>query len=389
MRQYYQKTAEDIYKKFCEKNDKEDEDFAYKLSNVLIHSKTYQTLGSEGEADISYSLAYCLRSVDPIVAQEVEHQLDKHYAMISCSSNIEQAREAVCQRVFHYGLEHLKNTIYMIDIYMEALDNPQESILDENIIKVLPELKKIENATKNELIDILNNIKEAGIKPLEFCDEVENTLRQSFVNGLNNELNSTVDMLKKSPSRLKKLEGGKFDLLIHSALNPESLMEERVDRGFSVSLIDDHNIKCYIPDNIKFVFYDGLKPEETIYAKSRDGSTDVNDNGELSAFSVPDWMPVESFKKQTIKAESSMKYSEIFVANGNQLRPDAIVCFDEVSKHELEFANKYNLDIILIDTSKYPDMVRQPSSRERGVGSNQKADLSQFEYQDDEEYEME
>ena len=388
MRQYYQKTAENLYNDFCKTHDREDEGFAEALFNKIKDIKTDFTIGFEGEADISYSIVDCLKSIDPAAANEVEVMLDKNnQTLIMFSRDLDKVREAVCQRIFHYGIEHLKNTIQMIEKYQNSLNNPEDSILDAKTIEILPVLKSIETASKEDFVGILKKISEFGIKTYDFCDDVEKTLRQEFVKDVNTGINATTEMFKQSPSRIKRLEGQKFDLAIHTAIYPDMLMEERGERGFSLSLIDDKNAMCYHPSDIKFAFYSGFKADEMLYAKTNDGSTDYSDNGEFSSFGVPDWTTAESFKKNTREnGNSKMNYSEISVAQGNSMRPDAIVCFDIVSQRELDFANKYNLDIILIDTSKYPDMIKPEIIRE-GKGS-EKADLSQIEYEDDDELEI-
>ena len=45
-------------------------------------------------------------------------------------------------------------------------------------------------------------------------------------------------------------------------------------------------------------------------------------------------------------------------------KPDAIVCYDHITEQEKELADKYHLDIILIETEHYKDMLK-PDYREQ------------------------
>lgn len=356
----YQNLAEEIYNKFCETHDKNDPYFAEDLFDKIKQMRTNSTIGHEGDADISYCITECLKSVDETLVGEIEQLLSKQFLnKLSRPSKDAEAREALCQLVFHYGFEHVQNVITMIENYTNSLPENGVSAVDEKVMKILPTLKQIENSDKEGYIEILTTLKNSEIKTMELCDKVETSLRQAFVNDINKGLQATETEFYETVSRVKKLEGQKFDLIIHTATDPQMMMENRDERGFSLSLIDDKNIMCYHPSDIKFAFLGGLDADELLYAKVNDGSTDYNAEGMFSSFGVPDWVSAENFKTNTrSNANSKMNYSELSLKSGANMQPCAIVCFDGVMERELEFANKYKLGIILIDTSKYPDMVK-------------------------------
>ena len=45
-------------------------------------------------------------------------------------------------------------------------------------------------------------------------------------------------------------------------------------------------------------------------------------------------------------------YNEIYI-NGSNIRPTALICYDEITDNDIAFANKYQLSILLINSSKY------------------------------------
>lgn len=150
-------------------------------------------------------------------------------------------------------------------------------------------------------------------------------------------------------------------------------------QGFSVSLIDDKNIMCYGPMNTKFAFYSKINDDNLGIAHSNDASTSFDEKtGTWSSFAVPNYIPIDEFKKKT-RDDSSFGYSEIGL--NLPLKPNAIICYDNTTVEEVELAKKNNLDIILIKTKNYPNM-KIPESLNNPIYLKHRhiANLSNFEF---------
>lgn len=53
------------------------------------------------------------------------------------------------------------------------------------------------------------------------------------------------------------------------------------------------------------------------------------------------------------KLNDSKKYAEIKMQNIENIKPKALLCYDEPSEWDFEFCQKYNLPIVVINTEKY------------------------------------
>lgn len=337
--------------------------------------KTDKTIGYENNANIGYSLIENLKEIDIQLALILEKKLDFHYSKYIHTMKSED----LCQRFFHYGKDHLINTIEMIDKYNNSLGS-NSSILPPKISEIVPtirEITSIDQHSREKIEQFVNTLNNSGIKLTSLCDSVEETMRKLFVHNLNKETQSTINEIQSNPSKLKKFDGQDFNLIIHSSQTPEDFITnagQEYQNMLSTSLIEDANVRCYNPGNIKFAFYQNIDSETFISAFSNDASTDFSDKGLLSSFSTPDYVSMASFKDKTHQGNGLQSYSEIML-KGN-VKPNAIVCYDYLTEKEYQLASKYNLDIILIDTKKYPNMLIPEISRD--ITFIKKVDLSIF-----------
>ena len=377
MYQMYMWITKDLYEKANNKREKgdfeaygsvtEQEQYEEYLFNLLSNFKTSKTTGYEGEANISFALIECLKSIDLSLAEKFEIKLNNQYSRYKFTGKTED----ICQKYFHYGKEHVENIVQLIESYQNSLSDIDKSELDENIVSVLPTINELLEKDKHssvEINELIEKLENSNLNLSSFCDDVEKLLKELFLKNLNLELQKTVDENKSEESKVKIMAGQDFNLLIHSFLTPEEFLENtgsNVHSMISTTLIDNRNIRCYQSRCVKFVFYDSLKDEDLISAFSRDASTDFSDDGILTSFSNPDYITIENFKNKSREGEGLSGYSEIMI-KGN-IRPNAIVCFDEPTDQELMLSIKYNLDIILIETEFYKDMLKDEDSSEMSL----------------------
>ena len=377
-RQLYQKINLKRENGYFEAYSDASEQEAYEdyMFEAFSRFTTSQTVGFEGaDANIGYALIECLKSINKPLADKLEQKLNKMYSRCRATGSTEE----ICQRYFHYGKAHIENTMELIDNYHNSLKDISESKIDKNILDLLPMIKKLLESDKHSIPDalnLINRLENANFDLTSFCDNIETKMQKAFAKSLNKDTRRTIEEIKSNPSRLKRMNGQDFNLIIHSSLTPEEFIENQgseYHNMLSTSLIDDKNIRCYLSGNVKFAFYQPIEQDDVISAFSGDGSTSFSNDGILTSFLVPDYVPTKDFKSKT--REGYTGYSEIML-KGN-IRPNAIVCFDYVTEHEMELAEKYDLDIILIETKYYKEMLKgEDYIDERYV---RKADLSKYE----------
>lgn len=347
----------------------------YEMRDRVNNYRTRYTLGDIGDCNICYALTKCLKSINERLAMYVEKELDKIYDRYAVTGD----NNDFCQRFFHYDASHVANILKMIDNYHDSIaKSGQKSQIKPNLLAELPAIKEMLTADHHnpeEMKTYAEKIQNATYDMANFCDNIEKGLKDCFLNGLNNGIQQTVSQITSTDGRLKKLNGQDFDLLIHSSATPEEFLNNDYQHQLmSTSLVDDKNIRCYQPNNIKFAFYNAMSNDDFKVAFSHDASTTFSDDGMMSSFSIPKHVTLDAFKADTRQGTGISAYSEIMV--DGQMRPNAIVCYDYVTEQELDLSQRHNLDLILIDTASYDDMLKPQARDERYV---KKADLSALE----------
>lgn len=357
----YSKTVKKIYENEREhyQNVGHLEDLAGALSLDAFRFIYYQN-GSVGEKPLPYVFYKNVRDIDSEMGEQIRTYLNKTF-----DRNIRRSgdTESICQRYFGYNKEYVQTIIGMIERYINSNGTVVDTE-DQKIISIAKQLTMKDALSKEETDLVIKELSAIEKKAFDFCDAAEENLKKGFVEDMNDHLSSTTEMLKQQNGRLKVLSGQPFDLLIHSAISPESFMDRRSEKGFSTSIIDDKNIKCYSSDSPKFAFYDRLSEEDLAWATAGDNvSFSDKEDGNFTAQNPADFVEFDHFKTLTRdEKHGHTGYSELNIDNGS-LRPNAIVCFDYVTEEEYEIAEKYKLDVVLVLTENYPDMQRYPDRR--------------------------
>ena len=341
------------------------EDFVYNYYNHILSYTTRQTIGHEGDANIPYVFVKCLREKNEDFANILEKKLNGYF---KGKAFLAGDTEAFCQLSFGYGKEHLRNTLEMINNYQNSLGDGKESVIYDKLLATVPvieDLLQSDRHSKEKIESLSKQLQGIGLDLQYFCDSVEMTLKENFVQELNQSIQETKKEIESQPTRLKRFNGQDFNLLIHTAFNPKRFLEDRTEDGFSTSLIDNGNICCYGgAGGTRFAFYDGIEEDKLLLAKSRDASTDYDyENETIDSFSIPDYIALDKFKNKT-KNDTTAPYSEISMGKGNNLKPNAIVCYDVICEDEYKIAKQHGLDIILIETKYYDNMKRQEDTRD-------------------------
>ncbi len=342
------------------------------VTDQLLQMTTDKTLGYEGEANVGYSVLKCLKDLKMPMTDVFKQKLDRQYSRYRITGKTED----FCQRFFGYGAMHVENLVQMAEAYQNSVQEQGQALIDEKTLNLLPIVKELtsqQQFSSEQIAEFEQKLQASGVDLSQMCDSMEKGLKESFTESLNGQVQATVDALQADSSKLKVLDGQDFNLVIHSSNTPEEFLEnsgQDYHQMLSTSLIDNKNIRAYQSANVKFAFYEKINPENLLSAYSRDASTDFSDEGVISSFSNPDYLPLEEFKNKTRKGEGLSGYSEIMLTGQENIRPDAIVCYDKITEREQNLADQYNLDIILIETDRYKEMLKPDYLKEQTAEGN-------------------
>ena len=118
--------------------------------------------------------------------------------------------------------------------------------------------------------------------------------------------------------------------------------------GYSFSYISNKNIGTtdFKQKNV-VLLYDKIDPNNISYVHHADihSSKRIKQDGYLSN-KVNELLSPSSLMAMT------NGYNEVYI-NGNNIVPTALICYDNITNDDVLFAKKYNLSIVLMNTSKY------------------------------------
>lgn len=369
MNEMYMPIAQELYDKVKEKyknndiilpaNKPKEEGLIDYFFEAIIKYSTDLTVGKEGVVKIPYQILDCFKTINPKLAARLETKIDKHFDELKTVDI-----DSFSQFYFHYNIEHVKNLKEILDKREESAAVTWEK-LDEKYPGLHDVLNKIcapDKEFATEDLHVLSDKMKSLSVPFEtICDDLEFKLKNSFTNSINTVTEETKEMLSQQSSRLKILDGQGFNLLVHSSGEPDHIMEQKEEKGFSASLVDQGNINhCSSgPDSVLFAFNQKLVPQDIATATAGDAGAECNDAGIWKSQRVPDFLPIDDYKEATKNPHNGEQpHTEINLNKTVNLQPSAIVCYDVVTYEELDMAKKFDLDIILIDTSKYGNMLK-------------------------------
>lgn len=118
--------------------------------------------------------------------------------------------------------------------------------------------------------------------------------------------------------------------------------------GYSFSYISDKNIGTTDFEQKKVtLLYDKINPNNISYIHHADihSSKRIKQDAYLSN-------KINELSSPNRLATMANGYNEVFI-NGNNIIPTALICYNNVTNDDILFAKKYNLSIVLMNTSKY------------------------------------
>lgn len=362
MIEMYKQLAEKVFNNtldYCQKcmqKYNRNIDFYEQLTFDLVSFKV-PVNGAPSERTMPYLLAKNFSNKYIDLFSNVKKYLDTHF-----DKRIKLLYEVddICQRYFGYDFQYIESITQCIKNHQKYNNNDEKITVFAKYLPILEKLHDIKNAkTKNEAKNIFEEIKPELETLFNFYDEVETYLNLKFTKEVNSHLSNTVSEISKTNNRLKIFNGQPFDLLIHSSMNPHFLLEEQRNKGMSASIIDNKNIRCYSSDSVKFAFYSGIPNNTLVAANTTDNVSFASIySGTFTNKTFSEYIPFAAFKEKTTNSDFRGGYSELNI--NACMQPSAVVCFDNIRKKEFDIANKYRLDIILIQTDKYPNIKKPP-----------------------------
>ena len=252
----------------------------------------------------------------------------------------------------------LKNLKVMMD-YNKTINttilNERKSIY-EKILNFdnlsFPEIKKLYEECKK-----IPNLSEL------FYEDYRNMKNNSYTNLISSAINPNNLSLKKSNEYgipIYELNGEKFFAFVHvtsasreDVYNPNIWVENNKE-GLSLSYIGSDNIVTFSDpfENIVFGF-SNLDYNRIVHLRNDDSFSSYNSNyNDASRYVQKMYTPQNLI-------DNTNRYNEIVYQEKNKnipqekVKPDYIVCYDDIKEGDLKVAMNYNLPIVLVDTKKY------------------------------------
>lgn len=252
----------------------------------------------------------------------------------------------------------LKNLKVMMD-YNKTINttilNERKSIY-EKILNFdnlsFPEIKKLYEECKK-----ISNLSEL------FYEDYRNMKNNSYTNLISSAINPNNLSQKKSNEYgipIYELNGEKFFAFVHvtsasreDVYNPNIWVENNKE-GLSLSYIGSDNIVTFSDpfENIVFGF-SNLDYNRIVHLRNDDSFSSYNSNyNDASRYVQKMYTPQNLI-------DNTNRYNEIVYQEKNKniplekVKPDYIVCYDDIKEGDLKVAMNYNLPIVLVDTKKY------------------------------------
>ena len=269
---------------------------------------------------------------------------------------------------------HFEGQPYDVLIDIEEMLRYQKSgmkVIDDKYIDLYLRILDLDNISFNNAIELHKKMKLIDIKS-QFYDDYRKTLDNQYQDIKNSILNEETIKKYKSQNLTKKnnipiyyLDGEKFYALVKSL----GLHKFNIENGYfknaadlpSFSIISNDNLSVFSEskDNINIIF-SSFNPSQIVFTYPCDVGCDC--------YIINGQQPTSNVNKIYTKDELTnvlSSYNHIIYRNQNIDNNDELnnrlecpkvlgVCaYDEISYKELDFAKKYNLPIVLINTKSY------------------------------------
>lgn len=235
--------------------------------------------------------------------------------------------------------------------YINRVDKP---IINLENLDIYKKLSDFMNLSLDDRLNFINSFKDDFDYSKMFYDDYKTCLNHS-INSMNDKIiklekdNSLYnkDLSSKLSVDIYELDGEDFYAYVHSTsiYRYDDINVNWYDnqKTISLSLIGSKNINTYHNKSVLFGFYK-LNPNNIIHLYYSDSYT-VNQYGskKINQIYTPEDLVI-----------NTMKYNEIlYNEKYDIIKPDFVICYDEITNLELSIAKELNVPIVKINTSKY------------------------------------
>ncbi len=305
------------------------------LYNKIINNLDY--------TDIIKENSFYLKEIDKFKNKD---DILKYLQQLS----IKESLEITIDMYFNDITYNFLKNVYSILNYLSLVE---ENLIDKENLNIYNKLINYYNLSNEERIELFNSLNNGKDYTSIFYDDFRRIRNHSY-----NQIKSNLidfNKLKQSnkyESRVYELEGEKFYALINHTLFKRNKPIDRdwnpKQKTLSFTLISNDNLTTFRnkEENIILGFDPDIDNIVHLY------ESDSFSEGLNSSNRVQRLFTSEELVKRT------KGYNEILIKNkdyddNNILFPSYIVCFDEIKIGDLEFSKKYDLPIVLINSSKY------------------------------------
>ena len=120
--------------------------------------------------------------------------------------------------------------------------------------------------------------------------------------------------------------------------------------GYSFSYISNYNISTIDESNKNVILlYDNIDYNDIIYVHHADLHT-----GKINKL-IDTYVSQKENELTTphLLSINTKSYNEIYIKGEKEIKPCSLVCYDEVTINDVNFAKKYHLSIVIINSKKY------------------------------------
>lgn len=302
----------------------------------------------------------------------------------------------------YFGIE--KENINDLKLFLDSINqvSPLPKSFMEKYGDILDLLNQIFTATDEQIINLSHQIdinkKDEYKKLIRQCEQDGNEiLKEKFVNDLKEKNNQIVEnaehktlLVGQKNVDIYELSGEPFTMLVHHIVdnkhssnnsyvnqiidNPNSWNEiNHGNKHISTSLISDNYIMLYGGPagfgTLIFGFYDLSKnilklTDVQDVGIDRTAPTDMDYSNRITPREVNTITAVDNLMSHTIQKNVGRKYGEwnevvLFRSDpvsGQKIKPDYIVCFDNLNEQSLTAAAEFNIPIYKVNTKFYKNL---------------------------------
>lgn len=262
---------------------------------------------------------------------------------------------------FHDNYYNFMTNFYQMINYLRST---KKILIDKKNIKTYDEFANLNNLSFDDKKNLFNKYLDNNLIEL-FYDDM-NTVREDSYKELVDKslkLNHDNNIYYKDISRrlgidVYYLDGEEFLGFVRCLSINRGDLTDHLDYvnsndnrlGYSFSYIGNNNIGTSDYDGKSVtLFYDNIDYENIMYVHHADlhAKKMVVQDDYLSE------KENEIVTPQSLVAKTK-NYNEIYIKRSdNGIKPTALVCYDNITKNDISFAEKYNLSILLINREKY------------------------------------